>query len=788
MWSPRSILWWLVCALSTLLLPGCQGLRPVPPTPPPTATFRLTVTSPTAGQGTITSSPAGINCPGTCSANFAEGTKVTLTAKPGTNYLFTGWSGACSGTSCTVTIIAATTVAAQFVAGEGVTVAFAGNGSGSVTSSPAGINCPAKTCSAVFPDKTQVTLTETPGTNFYFGGWGGACSGTTACNLIVTAAENVTANFTAGYTLTVTTSGSGTGTVTSSPSGINCTSGSTTACSATFPPNTSVTLTESANVPNQFSGWSESCTGTASTCIVTLNAATNSAQAAFAAGGTLQSLNHIIFFAQENRSFDHYFGYMRQYWANNGIPDQSFDGLPQFNPPTGAPPLQGPAPSLPGCDPAFPFIPTVPPQNTNCIIDGNSPSIPSFHMQSVCTEELSPFWNESRDDWNINFLWPSTINPEMNGFVKAAADDARQYSYTYNNDTYVHDSNGYRGMGYFTDADLNYYYFMASDFATSDRWFAPVMSRTQLNRAYIIGGTSQGYAYPPGSNSNDNAPFSAMPIFEELQSKGITWRVYVDPNSTDPTDGVNCASVTGSAQNLCLADVSYINEFTYLSTIKANPSLYQNFVPATQFASDLQNDATFPQVVMIEPPSDSGLDEHPSDLDAYPENIQQGAQYASGLINSFMTSPTWKDSAMIFTYDESGGFYDHVQAQPVPAPDQFTYPIDLEAGDKCDGADQSTGICSFAITGYRIPVIVISPFAKKNYVSHTVRDSTAWLNLIEERFGVAALTARDAYWSTTTPPATMDEFFDFVNVPWLTPPTPPAQNTGGTCSLAAPTP
>lgn len=788
MWSPRSILLWLMCALSTLLLPGCQGLRPVPPTPPPTATFQLTVTSPTAGQGTITSTPAGINCPGTCSASFAEGTKVTLTAKPGTNYLFTGWSGACSGTSCTVTITAATTVAAQFVAGEGVTVAVAGNGSGSVTSSPAGINCPAKACSAVFPDKTQVTLTETPGTNFYFGGWGGACSGTTACSLTVTAAESVIATFTAGYTLTVTTSGSGTGTVTSSPSGIDCTSGSTTACSATFPPNTAVTLTESANVPNQFSGWSQSCTGTATTCVVTLNTATNSAQAAFAAGGTLQSLNHIIFYAQENRSFDHYFGYMRQYWANNGIPDQSFDGLPQFNPPTGAPPLQGPAPSLPGCDPAFPFIPTVPPQNTNCIIDSNSPSIPSFHMQSICTEELSPFWNESRDDWNINFLWPSTINPEMNGFVKAAADDARQYSYTYNNDTYVNDSNGYRGMGYFTDADLNYYYFMASDFATSDRWFAPVMSRTQLNRAYIIGGTSQGYAYPPGSNSNDNAPFSATPIFEELQNKGITWRVYVDPNSTDPTDGVNCASVTGSAQNLCLADVSYISEFTYLSTIKGDPSLYQNFVPSTQFASDLQNDATFPQVVMIEPPSDSGLDEHPSDLDAYPENIQQGAQYASGLINSFMTSPTWKDSAMIFTYDESGGFYDHVQAQPVPAPDQFTYPIDLEAGDKCDGADQSTGICSFAITGYRIPVIVISPFAKKNYVSHTVRDSTAWLNLIEERFGVTALTARDAYWSTTTPPATMDEFFDFVNVPWLTPPTPPAQNTGGICSLAAPTP
>jgi phospholipase C len=526
---------------------------------------------------------------------------------------------------------------------------------------------------------------------------------------------------------------------------------------------------------------------------VTLSASANSVGASFVRIGSLKSLNHIIFFAQENRSLDHYFGYLRQYWANNGIPDQSFDGLPQFNPSSGAAPLQGPAPSLSGCDPAHPFIPGdpnsgVPAQNTFCIIDSNSPSIASFHMNSVCTEEISPFWNESRDDWNVNFVWPNTVTPEMNGFVKAAADDARQYPWSYNDDSYVNDTDGLRGMGYFTDADLNYYYFMASKFATSDRWFAPVMSRTQLNRAYIIGATSQGYAYPPGSNANDNAPFSATPIFKELQAAGITWRVYVDPNSSDPTTGVNCASATGDEQNKCLAAASYVNEFTYAAQIQNDPALYRNFVPATQFVSDLQNEAMFPQVVMIDPPSNSGLDEHPSDRDAYPENIQQGAKYAASLINAFMASPTWKDSALIFTYDESGGFYDHVPAQPVPAPDSFTYPKDLEASDKCDGADQSTGICSFAITGFRIPLIVISPFAKKNYVSHTVRDTTAWLNLVEERFGVSALTARDAYWSTTTPLATMDEFFDFVNVPWATPPTPPTQNTTGTCSVAAPTP
>ncbi len=111
----------------------------------------------------------------------------------------------------------------------------------------------------------------------------------------------------------------------------------------------------------------------------------------------------------------------------------------------------------------------------------------------------------------------------------------------------------------------------------------------------------------------------------------------------------------------------------------------------------------------------------------------------------------------------------------------------------CYGANATSGVCSFGLTGYRLPLIVISPYAKKNYVSHVVRDSTAWLSLVEERFGVPPLTARDGYWltekdPTTGLPGTMDEFFDFNNPPWMTPPTPPAQNAGGACNYDVPNP
>jgi phospholipase C len=118
----------------------------------------------------------------------------------------------------------------------------------------------------------------------------------------------------------------------------------------------------------------------------------------------------------------------------------------------------------------------------------------------------------------------------------------------------------------------------------------------------------------------------------------------------------------------------------------------------------------------------------------------------------------------------------------MPSPDGIA-PMDLVPGDICDSTGTTGGATyDFTYTGFRLPLIVISPFAKKNFVSHQVCDYTAILKLIETRFNVPALTNRDAA------QIDMSEFFDFVNVPWATPPTPPAQNTGGQCTLAPPTP
>ena len=530
--------------------------------------------------------------------------------------------------------------------------------------------------------------------------------------------------------ISVKVSGSGTGTITSMPNGISCPN----KCSVPFDAGTSIILTETPGGASAFSGWSGPCAGMGTTCTLTLNGDVTVTAGFHKADVT--AINHIIIMAQENRSFDSYFGALRQYWKQNGYSGQAFDGLPQFG--------GGPVPANPGCDPAFTF------PGSDCMIDSASPAIASYHFQTMCVENPSPSWNESHVDFNLHNAVSGTAT--LDGFVHTAAHDARNQTPPFN------DVNGVRAMGYYTGDDLNYYYFMASNFATSDRWFSPAMSRTQVNRMYLLAATSHGHAYSLDFSHSQqlNVPI----IFQVLQQHGISWKIYVHPGPG------GCSSPS------CLFQLSYINQFAYGNTILAQ--FPQNLAPVSQFLTDAKN-GKLPQVALIEPASNVALDEHPADSDTGPPpSVQSGAQYVSSLINGLMNSPSWQDSAFIFTFDEFGGFYDHVPPQPTVSPDGIP-PSDLAPGDICT---LSTGpTCDFTYTGYRVPLIVISPFAKKHYVSHTVADYTAMLKFIEKRFKLPSLSKRDA--------AQMDmtEFFDFVQEPWAKPPNPPTQNMGGACYL-----
>jgi len=248
----------------------------------------------------------------------------------------------------------------------------------------------------------------------------------------------------------------------------------------------------------------------------------------------------------------------------------------------------------------------------------------------------------------------------------------------------------------------------------------------------------------------------------------------------------------------CLLARSYIHDFVFGDTIKNNISQYTNnpmhsIAPISQFYADAVN-GTLPQVAQIEPASDLGQDEHPEDNDPAPGQpacctIQAGADYVSRLINAVMCGQTdsppsgsctpgksWQDSAFVLTFDEPGGFYDHVAPQPAVNPDGIP-PVDLHPNDPCFGATTPGTICDFSYTGYRVPLVVVSPYSKKNFVSHQVRDLTAILKLIETRFKLHTLTARDK--AQVGMEDSTSGFFDFDTAPWRTPPILPAQTVLG---------
>ncbi len=163
-----------------------------------TSGYLLSLTKSGAGSGSVSSSPAGINCGLVCSYVFSPSTSVTLTASPAAGSSFIGWSGSgCSGTStCTVTMSAARAVTAEFAVVFDLTVLKSGLGVGTVTSSPVGINC-GSACEGSFVDGSSVTLTASPTTGSSFTGWNGSgCSGTSTCTVTMSKARAVNAEFT----------------------------------------------------------------------------------------------------------------------------------------------------------------------------------------------------------------------------------------------------------------------------------------------------------------------------------------------------------------------------------------------------------------------------------------------------------------------------------------------------------------------------------------------------------------------------------------------------------------
>ena len=322
---------------------------------------------------------------------------------------------------------------------------------------------------------------------------------------------------------------------------------------------------------------------------------------------------------------------------------------------------------------------------------GGAPIEP-FHQKATCdVADVSHSWNASHAQYN---------GGAMDGFTATNA--------------VAVDPSGSRAMGYYKARELRFYFDLYRKFAIGDRYFASVLGPTYPNRQYLLVGTSFGRVH------NDliwnDAPKS---IFEALDEAGASWRIYHE----------------------------FVAFAGFLSYVRAHP---ENLLPASQFAVDAAA-GTLPNVAFVDPSffgtPDIQSDEHP------PANVQVGQAWVEDKVRSLMKSPLWPRSALFLTYDEHGGYYDHVPPPAACVPDDI--PPMLEEGDVDEQFDRY---------GFRVPVVVVSPYARKRFVSHVVHDHTSIVRFIATRFDLPALTRRDA---NADP---MLEFFDFAKPPFLKPP------------------
>jgi phospholipase C len=258
----------------------------------------------------------------------------------------------------------------------------------------------------------------------------------------------------------------------------------------------------------------------------------------------------------------------------------------------------------------------------------------------------------------------------MDGFVTNGADSTG--------------GDGHFVMGHYEATDLPFYYWLANTFAINDRHFASARSGTWPNRNFLLLGTADGINCTYCGYPQPTTPT----LFDELDTAGVSWGAYTD---SDPFDGTLGWSFP-----------------------------HRGLFPLNAFLIALK-DGTLPAVAFV----DGGAfveDEHPT------ADVQVGEAWTRMVYQAVVASRLWPTLAMIWTYDEGGGFADHVPPPNEACVARADEPIDQP----------------FVELGVRVPLTVVSPYARPHYVSHVVHDHTAITRFIEAMFGLPALTARDA--------------------------------------------
>jgi phospholipase C len=269
-------------------------------------------------------------------------------------------------------------------------------------------------------------------------------------------------------------------------------------------------------------------------------------------------------------------------------------------------------------------------------------------------------------------------------------------------------------MRFWDKTDIPFTYSLVEHFPIGERYFCSVLGQTFPNRCYLFSGTSSG-------TINDTiapAPPPNGTIWDRFDAHNIDWKVYYQPPSYPSFELVPGSDTPARAPRV------------------------QDF---GQFLTDVAA-GRLPAFTFLDPNYGTTSEENPQD-------IQLGERYIAEVVNVLMHAKTWKNTVLIINYDEHGGYYDHVPPPPALAPDSIP---PMLTGTDVPGA--------FDRYGFRVPLIVVSPWARRGYVSRVVQDHTSVLAFIERKWNLPAMTLRDA---NAHP---MTDYFNFRKPAFLKPP------------------
>ncbi len=313
------------------------------------------------------------------------------------------------------------------------------------------------------------------------------------------------------------------------------------------------------------------------------------------------------------------------------------------------------------------------------------------------------------------------------------------------------------GLGYWTEEDLPFYYGLARTFPLADHWFSSCLGPTFPNRRFLIAGTAHGLIDDAPSDLLDYPPGGT--IFDLLSRHDISWANY------------HAAAGSQSQLRHHLRHRRRMLRRRLLSAGRALPGVTKDVQKDLQFTADIfplgvgrytrhvrniddfftdAENGTLPAFSIVDPDFEAYSEENPQD-------IRKGESFAAEVINAVMHGRGWPDTLLIWLYDEHGGYYDHVPPPAAVPPDNVLarsltgspsrlqailgrlFPRKVRDDDNLDAGPRR-----YDRYGFRVPAVLVSPYARPDYVCDEVFDHTSVLKLVEEKWNLPPLTARDA--------------------------------------------